>query len=444
MPKPLDIMILAAGRGQRLRNNTPKPLLPLAAEPLIIHILNTATKLRPRRIIIVIAPNAESLQTTAQEHTPTTEFVVQKIPRGTGDAAKCGVANLSADGTTLILCADSPMLTAPTLRKLTTAANNKLALLTFLAQNPNGYGRIIRNNNTVAQIVEEKDTTAAQRQINEVFAGTLAAPTAWLQTELRKLRANNAANEIYLTDVATAAQQTTALIAPEQEAAGINTMCELAAAENRLRQQRTATLMNQGVHIIDPNRIDLRGQIRAAAGTTIDINVILHNTTIAANAHIGAHCVIHNCNIGAEAQILPFCHLHGATIGKKCIIGPFARLRPTTTIKTNARIGNFVEIKNTAVGENAKAGHLAYLGDATIGDNANIGAGVITCNYDGKQKHQTLIGKNAFVGSDSQLVAPVQIGQNAYIAAGTTLTKNAPEGHLTSSRMSQTSRRRRK
>lgn len=447
MAKPLDIIILAAGRGSRLCAEIPKPLLPLAGEPLLAHVLSTASALRPRRIVIVVSADSEAVRETAQTNFAKVEFVVQKTPKGTGDAARCGSALLEDDGTALILCADAPLLEKSILRKLANAATKTPAFLTFIAKKPHGYGRILREKKQIIAVIEDKDASAQQRQIDEVFAGALAAPSNWFKRAVQCLSSNNKAGEFYLTELAELAKQdkvsATAVIAEETEAAGINTLQDLAVAESYLRQRRAAALMAQGVNIIDPARIDLRGQIRAEHGATVDVNVVLENTTLARDVVIGAHCVITDCMIGEGSQILPFCHLHGAKIDAECVVGPYARVRASTTIGKGARIGNFVELKNANIGAGAKAGHLSYLGDVNVGEHANIGAGVITCNYDGKQKHKTDIGADAFIGSDSQLVAPVRIGRGAYIAAGTTLTKDAPPGELTWSRTMQTSRRRR-
>ena len=448
MAKPLDIIILAAGRGSRLRAETPKPLLPLAGEPLLAHVLSAAAALRPRRIVIVVSADSQAVQETAREKFAKVEFAVQKTPRGTGDAARCGAAVLNDNGTALILCADAPLLEKSVLRKLANAAAKTPALLTFIAKNPRGYGRVLRENKHITAVVEDKDASAKQKQIDEVFAGALAAPCNWLKRAVRRLRANNKAGELYLTELAELANRdklpAAAITAEETEATGINTLQDLAIAEAYLRQRRAAALMTQGVGIVDPARIDLRGHVRAGRGTMLDVNVVLENTTLARNVAVGAHCVITDCAIGEGARILPFCHLEGAKIGAECVIGPYARVRAPTTIGKGARIGNFVELKNANIGAGTKAGHLSYLGDVNTGEHANIGAGVITCNYDGRKKHKTDIGAEAFIGSDSQLIAPVRVGQGAYIAAGTTLTKDAPPGELTWSRTLQTSRRRRK
>ncbi len=444
---PVDVVVLAAGRGTRLNSGTPKPLLPLAGEPLVAHVLSAAKRLRPRRIVVVVPPDAAAIEDAARASFAAAEFVVQPRPRGTADAAKRGMQTLGEDGAALIMCADAPLITAASLRRLRNAAASRLALLTFIAENPAGYGRIVREKNKVSAIVEDRDARGLQREIREVFAGTVAAPARFLKRHLARVRASSGAGgggEMYLTDLAAACAQTAAaatIETEEAEAAGINTLSELASAESVLRRRRAEEILAKGARIVDPLRADFRGEVRVSRDVEIDVNVVLQNTVLARDAKIGAHCVLIDCKIGADARVEPFCHLHGADIGARCVVGPFARIRPRTRMDAEARAGNFVELKNARLGAGVRAGHLAYLGDAEIGANANIGAGVITCNYDGRRKHKTIIGADSFVGSDSQLVAPVRVGRGAYIAAGTTLTKDAPGGALTWSRTAQTSRR---
>ena len=447
MQTPVDVVVLAAGRGSRLRTDMPKPLLPLAGEPLIAHVLAAAEKLRPRNMVVVVPSGDEAVRNAAREYSVRNiAFAVQLKPNGTADAARCGAEKVAADGIVLILCADAPLISVESLRRLKNAAKTRPALLSFYAENPAGYGRIVRNQKIVAAIVEEKDARGDVCAIREVFAGAIAAPAKWCRQNLARIRASRG-GEMYLTDLAALAfaQNNAACTVPvaAAEAAGINTFSELARAENEIRRRRTAALMAQGVRVADPARTDLRGNVRAGRDSEIDINTVLQNVVLARGVKIGAHCVITDCRIGADARIEPFCHLHGATIGARCTVGPFARIRPQTQMQTGAHVGNFVELKNARLGAGVKAGHLAYLGDAEIGANANIGAGVISCNYDGRRKHKTVIGADSFVGSDTQLIAPVRVGRGAYIAAGTTLTKDAPPDALTWSRIPQTSRKKR-
>ncbi len=447
---PLDIVVLAGGRGRRLRSETPKPLLALADTPLIAHVIAAAAKLSPRRIVAVVPPDAPGLRAAAQNACAAqVEFAAQPVPRGTADAARCGAKLLGDDGVILTLCADAPLLAAQTLQQMRRrAAAGALALMCFHAKNPRGYGRIVREAGKISAITEEKDATPSQRKITEVFAGALAAPGAWLKPALAKIRPSASGAELYLTALAEAARRQNipreSVLAAEEEARGINTPEEFAAAETSLRRRRARELMAQGVRLADPARIDIRGEVRAGRDVEIDVNVILSGAVVLGRGcRIGANCVIADCVLGAETQIAPFCHLRGAHIGSRCQIGPFARIRPQTSVKAESRIGNFVEIKNSVLGARVKAAHLAYLGDAEIGAEANIGAGAITCNYDGKRKHKTHIGAGAFIGSDVQLIAPVRVGRGAYIAAGTTLAKDAPAGMLTAARVAQISRKKR-
>lgn len=450
MQKPLDIVVLAAGRGSRLGADTPKPLMPLAEAPLLVHVLAGLDKLQPRRVVIVLPPACPQLRETAVAACPQATCVIQQRPRGTADAARCGVQKLAKNGAVLILCADTPLLAAAALRAMKKqAASGVLTLLCFQASKPQGYGRIVREGKKIVAIVEEKDAAGSQRQISEVFAGALAAPSAWLATALGKTRTRNASGEFYLTDLAALAHRENMPVAAvqtdEETAAGVNTMADLAAAETVLRRRRTAALMARGVRITDPARVDVRGRVRVGRNVEIDVNVILNGEVkLGRGCRIGAHCVISDCVLGEDVRVEAFCHLYGATIGARCVVGPFARLRPRTTLAAAARVGNFVEIKNSDLGAGVKAAHLSYLGDATVGRGANIGAGVITCNYDGKRKSRSIIGADAFIGSDVQLVAPVRVGRGAYIAAGTTLYKDAPAGQLTLSRTPQASHQRKK
>ena len=440
---PCDVIILAAGQGRRLRSNAPKALAPLAEKPLLAHVLTAVQAMRPRRVVVVVTPHAAEVHTVARAVCPAARFAVQQTPRGTADAAAAGLAMLANDGAAVILCADTPMLTAASMRRLHRQATG-LALLTCHANNPKNYGRIVRDQGRVVAIVEEKDADARIRAVSEVFAGALAAPTRWLKKTLRRVHDDNKAKERYLTDLAVLAVGENRPIATvttaEAEAAGVNTATDLAAAEEFLRRRRADELLARGVFLADPRRVDVRGRVRAAADVFIDVNVVfIGDVVLGRGCRIDAHCVIADCTIGANTHIQPFCHLQNARLGESCSIGPFARLRVDSRVEDGVRVGNFVEVKNSRLATGAKAGHLAYLGDADIGGHANIGAGVITCNYDGRKKHRTIIGDNAFIGSDVQLVAPVRVGDGAYIAAGTTLTKDAPPKQLTISRMRQLS-----
>lgn len=455
MNAAVDIIILAAGVGSRMRADVPKPLVPLAGRAMVDYVLAAAAGVKPRRVVMVIPSSnaspddAAALKGLHHPKLPKLLFAEQAKPRGTADAAECGLNALTnIGGAAMIICADSPLITAATLRKLSAAANkNELALLTATTTQPKGYGRIIRdNNNRVCAIVEEKDADKKTRNIGEIYGGALAAPLSWLKSKVPKTDSRNKARERYLTDLAKAAAKESFAVrcinAEVEETYGINTPQDLAKAESVLRLRRADALMRRGVRLADPSRLDIRGEVRGGAGAFVDANVIFGGeVSIGRGCIIGANCVIVDCKIGDNARIEPFCHLHSADIGRGCVVGPFARLRPHTKMMAGANVGSFVEVKNSELQERAKAGHLAYIGDAVVGKSANIGAGAITCNYDGKQKHQTIIGDGAFVGSGVELVAPVKVGKGAYIAAGSTITRNAEAGALTVARCRQKTRR---
>lgn len=457
MKHAVDIIILAAGVGSRMRAAAPKPLLSLAGRALADYVLAAAAAVKPRRVVMVIpsaktSPDAaKALRALQHPKLPKLLFAEQANPRGTADAAECGLNALAnTGGAAMILCADSPLITAPTLRRLSAAANkNALALLTAKTEQPKGYGRIVRdknNNNRVCAIVEEKDADTKTRNIGEIYGGALAAPLSWLKTKVPKTDTRNKARERYLTDMAKAAAAEGFAIrcinTEAEETFGINTPADLAKAESVLRLRRAAVLMRRGLRLADPSRLDIRGEVRGGADSFVDVNVIFGGGVfIGRGCVIGANCVIDNCRIGDNARIEPFCHLHSADIGRGCVVGPFARIRPHSVMAAGAHIGSFVEIKNSALHAGAKAGHLSYIGDAVVGRDANIGAGAITCNYDGSQKHQTIIGEGAFVGSGVELIAPVKVGDGAYIAAGSTITRNAEARALTVARCRQKTRR---
>lgn len=460
MKVAVDVIILAAGSGSRMRAAAPKPLVPLGGAAMVGYVLSAAAALKPRNVVMVIpaakhAPSAaKMLRAVSHPKLPKIVFVEQAQPNGTADAAQCGLSALpkpksKGGGAALIICADSPLMRAETLRRLCAAAGgNALALLTADMPQPKGYGRIVRDdNNRVRAIVEEKDADTKTKLIGEIYGGALAAPLEWLRGKVPTIKADNKAGERYLTDLAKIAAADDNLAVKcisggAEEAFGVNTPADLARAESYLRARRVAALMRAGLRFADPLRADIRGEVRGGADSFVDINVIFSGrVSVGQGCIIGANCVIHNCTIKDGARIEPFCHLHSAVIGRGCVVGPFARLRPHTTMADGANVGSFVEVKNSTLRANAKAGHLAYIGDAVVGQNANIGAGAITCNYDGREKHATIIGDGAFVGSGVELVAPVKIGEGAYIAAGSTITRDAKAGALTVARCRQKTRR---
>ena len=446
----MNIVILAAGAGRRFHSRIAKPLLPVAGEPMLAHILATARKLSPAKVVVV-SPPGEAFADAVRQMDAKAVIAVQKTPAGTADAAQCAVPHLSKTGAVLVLCADTPLLTAATLRKLLRAGQKAPALLTFSTPNPKGYGRIRREGggDVIGRIVEEKDASRAELAIEEVYAGAMALPAAQLAL-LGKIKSNNAAKEKYLTDlpaVAAAAGAPARAVHTDDmdECSGINTPADLEFLGRMIYLRRAEDLLERGVRLGDAARLDVRGNLRTGRDVEIDINVILEgNVSLGEGCFIGAHCILRNCRIGAGTVIAPFSHLEDATIGARCRVGPYARLRSGTALADEVRIGNFVEVKNSRLKKGAKAMHLAYLGDSAVGAGSNIGAGAITCNYDGQHKHRTVIGDEVFIGSDSQLIAPVTIGRGAYIAAGTTVTKPVPANTFAISRSAQVTRPRRK
>lgn len=441
----MEVVILAAGQGKRMRSILPKVLQPVAGKPMLGHVLDTARALHTSQICVVYGHGGEAVR----EQLDAKDIVwAQQHPQlGTGHAVQQALPHLHDDRMALILYGDVPLISQATLQRLTRLAENQhLALLTVKLDNPSGYGRIVRNpDNTVRCIVEEKDATEAQRTINEVNTGILALPVKHLRHWLGKIRNDNAQGEYYLTDIISLAVNDGIRIVTTEpdadwETLGVNNKAQLAQLE-RLHQHNQATqLMEAGVTLIDPARIDIRGQLTCGRDVEIDVNCVFEGTvTLNDGVRIGANCVIRNATIGANSQIAPFSHIDQSSIGEACKIGPYARTRPGTKLGNHVHIGNFVEVKNTEVDEHSKINHLSYIGDARIGKQVNVGAGTITCNYDGVNKFQTIIDDGAFIGSDTQLVAPVRVGQGATLGAGTTLTKDAPAGQLTVSRTRQTS-----
>jgi len=438
----LDVVILAAGKGKRMFSATPKVLHRLAGTPLLGHVVQTARALRPERIVVVYGHGGE--QVPQALHADDLTFVLQEPQLGTGHALQQALPTLSAQRT-LILYGDVPLITALTLQRALESADG-LMLLTAYPPDPGGYGRIVRDAaGAVVRIVEERDANAAQKSIAEINTGILAAPRAKLASWLSRIGNDNAQREYYLTDVVAQALADGTSIYTSQpaevcEILGVNSKQQLAELERIYQRQQATRLMEQGVTLADPARIDIRGSLTCGADVSIDVGCVFEgDVVLEEGASIGAHCVLKDVHIETCAQVLPFCHIDGARIGAHARVGPYARMRPGTALAPHTHVGNFVETKNTSLGEGSKANHLTYLGDATIGRNVNIGAGTITCNYDGANKYQTIIGDGAFIGSDSQLVAPVHVGENATIGAGSTVTRDAPAGELTLSRAKQVS-----
>ncbi|OGB27125.1 MAG: UDP-N-acetylglucosamine diphosphorylase/glucosamine-1-phosphate N-acetyltransferase [Burkholderiales bacterium RIFCSPLOWO2_02_FULL_57_36] len=439
----MNVVILAAGMGKRMQSALPKVLHPLAGKSLLSHVIDTARTLSPSRLCVVYGHGGDMVPQRLESSD--IAFVKQDPQLGTGHAVMQALPHLADDMPTLVLYGDVPLTKVSTLQQLLDIAEgNKLSVLTVNLDNPAGYGRIVREQGSIARIVEQKDATEAERAICEVNTGIMVAPTAKLKQWLATLSNDNAQGEYYLTDiVACAVADEVPVVSAQPEAVwetlGVNSKVQLAELE-RVHQRNTAdAMLEQGVTLADPSRIDVRGTLTYGRDVSIDIGCIFEGTVdLGDNVTIGAHCVIRNARIADGANIKPFCHIEDAIIGAQSVIGPYARLRPGTELAEDVHVGNFVEIKNSQIAAHSKANHLAYIGDATIGSRVNIGAGTITCNYDGVNKHRTVIEDDAFIGSDTQLVAPVRVGKGATLGAGTTLTTNAPEGKLTVSRARQT------
>jgi bifunctional UDP-N-acetylglucosamine pyrophosphorylase/glucosamine-1-phosphate N-acetyltransferase len=446
----MNVVILAAGMGKRMQSALPKVLHPLAGKALLSHVIDTARTLAPSKLCVIYGHGGATVPTMVAQlndgtHAPIAT-ALQEPQLGTGHAVMQGLPELDESAPTLILYGDVPLTTADSLRRLVDAAgSDKLAILTVEQANPFGLGRIVREGGEIRSIVEEKDASPEQRQIREINSGIMVAPTVHLKKWLSSLSNNNAQGEYYLTDivaqaVADGVRVVSAQPSAEWEVAGVNSKVQLAELERRHQLNIANALLEKGVHLLDPARIDVRGELICGRDVSIDVGCVFEGRVeLADGVTIGANNVLVNARIGAGVNIKPFCHIEDAVVGDKSVIGPYARLRPGTELAEDVHVGNFVEIKNSQVAAHSKANHLAYIGDATIGSRVNIGAGTITCNYDGANKFRTVIEDDAFIGSDSQLVAPVTVGKGATIGAGTTLTKNAPPGTLTISRTRQTS-----
>jgi bifunctional UDP-N-acetylglucosamine pyrophosphorylase / glucosamine-1-phosphate N-acetyltransferase len=440
---PLSIVILAAGQGKRMNSNLPKVLQPLAGEPLLAHVLHTAHALKADSIHVVYGHGGDQVRAAFASHS--IQWALQPEQLGTGHALAQAMLAISDEQTVLVLYGDVPLTQPQTLRPLLDAATRgSVGLLSVKLDDPSGYGRIVRNaTGQVVRIVEHKDANTKERAIDEANTGLLAASAALLRRWLSQLKNDNAQGEYYLTDIVTMAVrdrvQVEAVLAPsEAEVLGVNDKVQLAEVETHLRARRTRELMLQGATLVDPARVDIRGDVSVGKDVFIDVNVVLVGEVhIADNARIGPNCYIRDSRIGAGTEVFPNCVMDRAVIGPNCNIGPFARLRPEAELADHVHIGNFVEVKKSKIGSGSKANHLTYIGDATVGAKVNIGAGTITVNYDGINKWHTEIGDNAFVGSGSMLVAPVKIGAGANTGAGSTITKDAPEGKLTLARARQ-------
>ena len=441
----LDVVILAAGQGKRMHSALPKVLHRLAGRPLAAHVLTAVRALTPRVIAVVTGYGADAVE--RELAAPDVIFVRQDPPRGTGDAARLALAALPPDGVTLVGLGDVPLVPSEALASVAAIAqDNRVGVLTARVRNPLGLGRVLRGDDgNVRAIVEERDATPTERAVDEINTGFIAAPTALLKLWLERLTPHNAQNEYYLPDIVALAVAEGVpvgahLVTDEVSILGVNDRAQLASLERIVQRRKAATLMLAGTTIVDPARIDIRGELACGRDVTIDVGCIFEGTVrIEDGATIGPYCVLRDVTVGPGTRIEAFCHFDSALIGRNCRIGPYARLRPGTNLAEDVHIGNFVEVKASTLGAGSKANHLAYVGDAILGSRVNYGAGSITANYDGANKHPSIIGDDVHVGSNCVLVAPITIGAGATIGGGSTIVKEAPAGQLTVARAQQVS-----
>ncbi len=429
-----------------MQSSLPKVLHTLAGNPLLLHVINTARLLSPNKICIVIGHGGELIQRSIVGDDLT--WVMQERQLGTGHAVMQAQSHLDKDGLTLVLYGDVPLVSIHTLRELIVIARGKYcALLTAVVEDPFGYGRIVRDSETrtIIAIIEQKDADAEQQAIHEINTGVMLIPNVYLHEWLPKLENNNMQHEYYLTDIIAIAVKQNVYVASSQpenlwEVMGVNNRRQLAELERIYQKGYADKLLDRGVGLSDPARIDIRGELVCGSDVEIDINCIFEGAVKLNDAvQVGAHCILKNVTVAAKTVILPYSLIEDTEIGENCKIGPYARIRPGSKLSNRVHIGNFVEVKNSQVGLGSKANHLSYIGDSIVGENVNIGAGTITCNYDGANKHQTIIEDDVFIGSGTQLVAPVKISKGSTIGAGSTITRNTPEGALTVTRTKQVS-----
>jgi bifunctional UDP-N-acetylglucosamine pyrophosphorylase/glucosamine-1-phosphate N-acetyltransferase len=439
----LSIVILAAGKGTRMRSDLPKVLQPLAHKPLLGYVIDASMSFNPNQLIVVYGYGGDQVQKTfSSQHI---QWVEQKEQLGTGHAVMQTISLMKEEGSTLILYGDVPLIDQTTIQRLIQKGQKNLAVLTFTKEDPKGYGRIIRKEGRIQKIVEEKDCDTAQKNIKEINTGIMCAPNHLLKNWIQRLTNQNAQKEYYLTDIVGLSIEDNIEVFSESadnevSITGINSKFELATMERNYQLMTAKKLMDEGVTIMDPSRIDIRGEVIAGQDVTIDVGCIFEGKVVLGNhVKVAAYSHIKDSVIGDHTLIEPYSHIVESEVGKHCRVGPFARLRPGTKLQHHVHIGNFVEIKNSKVNDETNINHLSYIGDSFVGKSVNIGAGTITCNYDGANKHPTTIEDDVFIGSNSALVAPVKIGKGATIAAGSTITKDAPPGELTVSRSKQTS-----
>ncbi|MCP3687724.1 MAG: UDP-N-acetylglucosamine diphosphorylase/glucosamine-1-phosphate N-acetyltransferase [Gammaproteobacteria bacterium] len=439
----LSIIILAAGQGTRMKSCRPKVLHPLAGKPMLQHVVDNSLVLQPDQLIVVVGHGAKQLREHMQDQS--IEFIAQKQQLGTGHAVAQCLASLKPGNDVLVLYGDVPMISTDTLRALLkNSAHSAVNILSFMPTDSFGYGRIVRqDDDKVIAIVEEKDADETQKKIRESNSGIVAIAGSQVKPLIDKLDNDNAQGEYYLTDVvkhavASGLSVSATVCENADEVLGVNNQAQLAQAETIYRQHQARRLMIDGAKLYDPARIDIRGSLTVGADVEIDVNCIfIGDVTLGDNVIIGANCVIANAKIGAHSSILPMSSIDTASIGEHVSIGPFARIRPGTECADKVKIGNFVETKKTHIGMGSKVSHLSYIGDTIMGSNVNIGAGTITCNYDGVNKFKTIIEDDVFVGSDTQLVAPVKVGRGSTIGAGSTITHDTPADKLTLTRAKQ-------
>lgn len=454
----VDVVVMAAGKGTRMKSSVPKVLHRLAGRPLLGHVLDTAAQLAPRRTVVITGHGAAVVESFVQraaagEAAAALQCVRQEPQLGTGHAVQQAVPQLPDDGVTLILNGDVPLIAADTLRALLAdAAGERLALLTVDMPDPTGYGRIVRQGEAVQRIVEHKDASAEQRAIREIYTGVMAVPTAQLKRWLARLTNDNAQGEYYLTDIVQMAVADGVPVVASKtvdriQVDGVNSPVQLAELERAYQLRHAQRLMEQGVRLADPARLDVRGRLDCGADVEIDVGCVFEGqVALGEGVRIGPYCVIANARIAAGAVVQAFCHIEGGAdaagqvqVGAGAIVGPYARLRPGARLGEEVHVGNFVEIKNSTLAKGAKANHLAYLGDATVGERVNYGAGSITANYDGANKHRTVIEADVHVGSNCVLIAPVTIGAGGTVGGGSTISKDTPAGALSVARGRQAS-----
>ncbi|KIA82198.1 bifunctional UDP-N-acetylglucosamine diphosphorylase/glucosamine-1-phosphate N-acetyltransferase GlmU [Chromobacterium amazonense] len=438
----LSIVILAAGKGKRMYSSMPKVLHPIGGEPMLARVIRTARGLNPSRLVVVYGHGGD--QVRARIGDADLIWAEQAEQLGTGHALKMALPHLPADGKTLVLYGDVPLTKASTLQKLVDAAGQGMAVLTDVLADATGYGRMLRGaDGKLKAIVEHKDCTPEQLAIREINTGMMVLPNAQLAGWLNALKNGNAQGEYYLTDVLELAVKAgvaveSASVDASWEASGVNNKLQLAELERILQANQARALLEAGVTLADPARIDIRGELKHGMDVSIDVGCVFEGAVeLGDNVEIGAHCVLKNARIAAGAKIAPFSHLEDAVVGEACKIGPYARLRPGADLAAHVHIGNFVEVKKSKIGEGSKVNHLTYIGDAEIGRKVNVGAGSVTCNYDGVNKFKTIIGDNVFVGSGTLMVAPVVLEKDSTIGAGSVISKNTPAGELTVARARQ-------